>query len=174
MNAWLFRTPWWGQTLVGGLIFGALQVVLRLGDRSWVEAVVAGLLGGALFGLLLAPFLAARNRRVRDALGTDDPDLFRAATLGARGGALPADPSVREAAHRLALLQRDELLRQRRRGAAVFLVLVVVSGGLAVLVSSVFWFIAAVAAVFLAAYLLMPSRLERRAQLLAGPADTAS
>jgi hypothetical protein len=176
VRAWLLRAPWWAQALVLGLVFGGLRFLSQrfLIQDSWSDAAIIGTWSGALFGLLLGPFVAARNRRVREALGTDDPALVRRAAAAARGGAIPADPTLRQAAHRMALLQRDELVRQRRWGIPFFLLLTIFFAVGAVVLSPAFWLGAALVAVFLVAYVLLPRRLERRAVLLAGPADTAS
>jgi hypothetical protein len=171
VRAWLIRAPWWVLSLVTGGFFGLLQVLdhrVRQGE-SWGEALVVGLLGGLFFGALMGPILARVNRRYREAAGEHNVD--RLSRLGWRGwrAKVSDDPELREAARRVTLLQRDQLLRQRRWAIPVFVVVIAMDVWLA-FASSPWWLLAAVVpAAILVGNLVMPGRLERRAEELRDP-----
>ena len=172
MNAWLLKAPWWALSLVLGLLVGLLRfggaMVLR--DKDVPEAAISAVIGGVVFGLVMGPVMARRNRRTREALGTDDPDVIRRAARAARRGPVPADPTLREGARRMAELQREQLVRQRRWAVPFSVLVIAAAVYLAIAVSPAGWVLAAVFAVLLAMLLALPRRLERRAELLADPA----
>lgn len=116
MRQWLLTAPWWALSLVGGTTYTLTSTAVGrlVRDESWPEAVVSGAIPGILFGALMGPLLARRNRRFRDAAG-DIPreQHLRAAKLAQRGP-VPEDPQLRRSARRVALDHRDQLLSQRR------------------------------------------------------------
>jgi hypothetical protein len=176
VNAWFLRAPWWALALVAGGTFGGLRFLGEhfLLDESWTDSAVSGAIGGVLFGLVMGIAVARQNRRAREALGTDDPAVVRRATRAARGGPVPEEPALREAARRMAQLQHDQLVRTRRWAIPFFVLLIAGLVYLAIAVSPAGWLIVAVVAVFPVLFFVMPRRFARRAELLAGPADTAS
>jgi hypothetical protein len=149
-----------------------VQAWLR-GDESWAEAVVSGVLGGVVFGAVMGPLLARMNRRFREAAGDVPRDQLQRIARLARRGPVPEDPQLRRAAHRVALQQRDQLLRQRRWAlpllglVTAFLLWLALRGG-----GDPFpWLVVVFLIVLIAAHLLMARRLARRAELLADPED---
>ncbi len=168
----LLNAPTWVVCLVAGLGFAVTNVITRLlflGD-PWTEAVVVGGLTGVAFGAVMGPVLVRQQRRARDAAGTASGAALRRATRTAHRGAVPDDPELREAARRLALHQRGELLRQRRWGLPVFLALVALAAWVALGGDAVYWWFAAGFLILATwAYAFLPRRLARRAALLAAP-----
>jgi hypothetical protein len=158
--------------LVSGGLFGVLTTLSNhfLQDMSWGGAIVGGLLGGVVFGALMGPITARMNRRYRDAAG--DGNVDRLSRIGWRGwrATVGDDPELREAARRVALLQRDQLLRQRWWAVPFFLLMIALDVWLAVR-QSPWWLLAGLLfAGMLVGHLLMPRRLERRAEELSDPA----
>lgn len=172
VRAWLLRASWWQLGLVHGGLFGTFMVLYTRywQDSPWVVAVPAGTLGGLVFGVLMGRVSARMNKRAREAADTDDPALMRRAAVAASRGPVPQDPETRERARGLALLQREQLLRQRP-WAIPFFLLMIASDVWFALTRSPWWLIAGVIfAAMLVMHLVMPRRLERRAELLADPA----
>ena len=174
MRNWLLTAPWWTLSLVGGGIY-ALGMTLAgrfLWSETWAGAVVSGVLIGVLFGAFMGPLAAWLNRRVRDAAGDLPPDQLGRATRLARRGAVPEDPRLRRAAHRIALQQRDQLVRQRP-WAFPFLVLVLGLTLWRVLGDGeptwFWWLLMAFWLTMLAVHLHTVRHLGRRAELLADP-----
>ena len=141
-------------------------------DRSWAEAVVPAVLGGAAFGAVMGPIAARDNRRVIEAAGYLPPGKLGRAVRLARRGAVPEDPELRRAARRIAQHQRDRMRSQRWWPLFVFGVLAALSlwialdGGAAAWLG---WLGSAFFLVLLVAPTLMAGHLARRAELLAEP-----
>ncbi len=129
-----------------------------------------GGLSGIVSGAVVGPVLVRQQRRAREAAGTASAAGLRQATRAARRGAVPDDPELREAARRLALHQRRELLRQRRWGLPVFLGLTALAVWLAAGGDPVLWWFAAGFLLFATwVHAVEPRRLARRAEWLAAP-----
>ena len=149
-----------GTALAGRFLLG----------ESWPEAVVSGIFVGAFFGVEMGPLMARMNRRFREAAGDVPPDQLRRVAGLARRGAVPEDPELRRAAHPVALQQRDQLLGQRRwvlpllALLTAFLVSAALRDGEPDALS---WLVIALLLVLIAAHLLLPRHLARRAELLA-------
>lgn len=171
MRAWLIRAPWWLLALVTGGFFGFLGVLSNrfIDGESWGEALVMGLLGGVVFGVLMGLFLARMNLRFRETAGEDHVD--RLSRIGWRGwrAKVGDDPELRAAARRVTLLQRDHLLRQRRWAVPFFVFMIGLAVWLAVVRSPWHWLSALLFAGILVGHLLMPRSLERRAEELREP-----
>ena len=174
MRAWFFKAPWWQLSLVFGTVLFLVRLVgdRLLDDESWTEAAISAAIGGLVVGLVVGPMLAGQNRRAREALGTDDPDVLRRAFRTARRGAVPEDPVHREQARRVALVLRDQAQRQRPLFYAALGVLVALAVVGAVLLESVVLLLIVLVpvAVLAAVRLLLLRRFERRAELLQDPA----
>ncbi len=82
-------------------------------------------------------------------------------------GPIPPEPDIREAAHRIALQQRRELLSKRRLSAVTFAAITVLNVLLA-MTTSPWWWLAVLLFVSLASWQLwwLPSHLARRADRL--------
>ncbi|MFW3172663.1 hypothetical protein [Geodermatophilus sp. CPCC 206100] len=173
MRAWLEKAPWWVLSLVTGVFFAVWMSLAGrlLQGQSWAGAVVGGVVGGVLFGLLMGPLLARQRRRVHEAVGTDRTDLLRRAGRVAVRGSLPEDPELREAARRLALVQRSLLLRQRRWALPFFVLLLALALTFALTRTPAWpWWLAVVFfGGLLSVQVLLPRRLARRAAQLASP-----
>ncbi len=174
MRNWLLTAPWWALSLVTGAFYGVGMTVAGrfLEDESWPQAVVSGVLVGVFFGAAMGPFAARMNRRFREAAGDVPRDQLQRIARLARRGPVPEDPQVRQAAHRVALQQRDQLLAQRRwvlplLGLIVaFLLWVALRDGGGDPFS---WFVIVILLVLVAAHLLLARHLTRQAELLADP-----
>ncbi len=164
--------PAWVVGLVTGLGFAVVNTLIRtlLTDDPWTDTVVVAGLTGVLFGAVMGPVLTRQQRRAWSAAGTASSAGLRAAARAAQRGPVPGDPELREAARRLALHQRDVLLRQRRWAAPLFSLLVALAVWLAVTGAPAYWLFAAGFAL-LAAWtsVVLPRRLARRADLLTAP-----
>ena len=168
MRAWLLRAPWWAYSLFLGVFYGLGMMIVRIvrGDASWPGSLVHALVIGAFFGLIMGPFMARMNRRLLDTAGEEHADRLSRTGWGRRPERLGDDPELRAAARRVAMLQRDQLLRQRRWAVPFFVLLLGLDLWLAVVSSPWFLLAGLVMAAFLVGHLLMPRRLERRAELL--------
>lgn len=173
MRAWLIRAPWWVLALVAGLFYGVGMTVVHVarGEGSWPGTLVYGLIFGTGFGLVMGPILARINRRFRETAG--EKYIDRLSGIGWRGWQkkLGNDPELRAAARRITLLQRDQLLRQRRWAIPFFVLMIGVVVWLAVVQSPWHWLSVVLFTAFLVGHLLMPRRLERRAEELRDPAS---
>jgi hypothetical protein len=170
----LLTAPWWVLSLVYGLAMALVATLIAgFGNaESWWEAVVSGGLGGVLFGTLVGPVLARSNRRLRDAAGDVPRDQLHRVVVLARRGPVPEDPRLRQAARRVALDQRQQVLAQRW-WTLPFIALVItgmVWGALsAVEPAWVWWVMAAFFTPLAGSHLVLPRQLARRAELLADP-----
>ena len=173
MRAWFVKAPWWQLSLLlGSVVFLVRFAADRfLEDESWTESAISAAAGALVFGLVIGPILAGQNRRAREALGTDDPDVLRRAFRTARRGPIPEEPVHREQARRVALVLRDQVQRQRPLFYAALLVLVACAVIVAVLLESALLLLLVLAPVVLLAgvRLLLLRRFERRAELLRDP-----
>ena len=169
MTAWLLSARWWQVGLVSAVPLG---VVLALVERfargdSWTEAlaleVVAGLLRGGVAGALTT----ARLREDADGMPSETYARVERAT---RRGPVPESPEERAAAHD-PVLSRPVVVRASRTPSAVLfsgLALLTAVGG--VTRSPWWWVVTGVCvALVVVAVLVVPRRLERRAELLAEP-----
>lgn len=176
MRNWLLTAPWWAHALLLGSVYGLGNVLTGrfLGGESWTEAVVSGAVVGALFGAVTGPLSARMNRRFREAAGDVPRDQLQRIARLARRGPVPEDPQLRRAAHRVALQQRDQLLRQRRWALPLlglvmaFLLWLALRDGAG---DPFPWLAVVFLLALIAAHLLVARRLARRAELLADPED---
>ncbi len=171
MRAWLLTAPWWALALVHGTFFGTVMGLwTRLGQGApWGVAIPAGLLGGIFFGVFMGVFTARQNRRVREAAGGDGLEALSRLPVFGRKKALAERPELREASRQVVLHQRDTILRQRRWAVPLFGLLLALEVWLALTGSAWFWLAVALVGTLLVGHLVMPRRLERRAEELRGP-----
>lgn len=158
--------PWWLLSLTLGLYFAAVTLIADLVfDRSswngdWTGLVVAHLLGGAVFGAVMGPVTARKDRQEREAVGADRQD-HRRASAALRGRGVPPDARVRELAVRLGERRLAEMHHQQ--WASVVVAALLVLALLAAVLDSPWWLLGVLA---LAAVLAMswwePRRLRRR------------
>lgn len=170
MRAWLFRAPWWSFVLLNAVGFGAAMAVMnRLWGDPWQSALVTWLVCGGVYGALLGLLPGRRDRYVRAIAG--EPCADRLAWLGwlRRQPGMDSDPELREAARRVAVAHRTLVLRQGLWAVPVFAVMLFVSGRLALDRSPWYWLAVFFFAAFLAAHVLVPRLLGRRAEELAAP-----
>lgn len=173
MNRWIVRASWWQLALVLGSAVALVRLVASriLRDEAWRESLLGAAVGGATFGLVVGPVLAWRSRRVREALGTDDPGVIRRAARVARRGPVPEDPTAREQGHRMAAELRDQALSARPLTCAAIVLL----AGLAVVAALVAGEVALLVvllplpAAMGALAWWVPRRYGRRAELLGSP-----
>ena len=171
MRAWLIRASWWQRALLLGSYFGLVMALNAryLQGESWSHAAVGGLLSGIFFGAVMGPITARLSKRYRAEAG--DENLDRLAGLGWFGWRrkVADDPDLRAAARRVTLLQRDQLLRQRPWAIPFFVLVLALDVWLSVTQSRWWWLAGVFFAAMLVAHLLMPRRLERRAEELHEP-----
>ena len=174
VRQWLLTAPWWVLSLLSGAGYSLMATATGrfVGDESWPEAVVSGVIPGIFFGAVMGPVIARRNRRFRDAAGDIPRDqLLRVAKLAQRGSA-PEDAELRRAAHRVALDQRDQVVSQRRWVLpllgliVVFLIWATLRDGES---DGFSWLVITFLLVVIAGHLVMAWHLARRAELLADP-----
>jgi hypothetical protein len=109
---WLLTAPWWALSLIAGCV-QALGMTLAgrlLWSASWAEAVVSGVLIGTFFGAFMGPLMARMNRRFGEAAGDGPRDQLQWVARLARRGPVPEDAELRQAARRVALQQREQLV----------------------------------------------------------------
>jgi Flp pilus assembly protein TadB len=170
VRTWLLTAPRWVHRAVSGVLFGGFMTVfLGLEDGgSWPAAVLGGVVGGLLFGLVMGSWSHRTARGTRAAIGELGPRERRIAARASWRGDVPADPDVCRAAVRMIDHQLALYLPLRTFTlvvGALFLAGYVVA---AVLSSPWWWAAAAFWAGMLALSLLAPGRLRRRRALLTG------
>lgn len=132
---------------------------------EWAASVVGGFLGGAVSGVLMWLFV---NRFVptNAALLGLTRDQQRAAKRGAVRGLVPVDPIVRDAAFRLAVVNRDLLRRIRWFSTTMFLVLSVTCAIAAISWSRWWWLAFAWFVAMLIVHFGSRRSVERRVEVL--------
>lgn len=164
VRAYLLGAPRWLLGLIQGLFFGVGMTVFSLvtTDRHWAGAVIGGLFGGVVFGLVMAPIAYRQNKGVREASGLTSPDDQRAALRAAVRGPVPSNPHIREAALRIAAQQRQEVLSKRLFSIVTFVAIGALNIFLAVTESPWWWFSVILFASLLSWQLWLPGHLARR------------
>ncbi len=171
MRAYLLSAPRWLLGVIQGLFFGAGMTIFSLvtSDRDWTGAAISGLFGGVVFGCLMAPVAYRQNKAVREASGLVSPGHQRAALRASVRGPIPADPDIREAAHRIAAQQRREVLSKRPFTIVTFVAIGALNVFLAVTQSPSWWVSVILFGSLLGWQLWLPGHLARRqARLRAG------
>ena len=171
MRLRLAMSPWWVQGLVYGSFFGAAMTVFAIfRTGAWLPSLLGGLVGGALFGLVMGRSMAKLNLVLLRGLEGFSRADQRAIVRGSWRGPIPSDPRQREAAAVLLRGRRDNLLATRRWSIIVFGAAIVLYVVLAVTQTWLWWFGAALFLVFLVLTLTSVSRMDRRLALLADDA----
>lgn len=170
MNAWLLRARWWQVGLVAAVPLTVVFVLAgrAVRDQSWPEALV----GGAVVGLLCGGIVAAVCvPRLREDAQEMPLSTYARVDRATRWGPVPADPEERAAAHRLLVHRLTRIRETRTRARAGQVAMAVVGAALALGSSPWWWLVVALAAALLVGSPVLVARLERRAHLLAEPAD---
>ena len=163
------RPAWQLAGLFGGPFAALSAATFALMGGPLPAALVAGLLGGASFGGILGPVLAARQRTLWRRILAKAPPLppggLRQAVIAVRGGPIPDDPAVRRyaiglAAAQLLALQRRPQVISKAVWTCVAATVACVLG--AVLVSPAWLLPATAVAGLLAHTLTIPGRVRRR------------
>ena len=174
VRLWLLTIPWWAQSLVFGFLWTVLITSTGrfLHDESWTQAMVPAVITGVLVGAAIGLMAARDHRRFRETAGTLSPHRLRQAARLALRGPVPDDLGLRQSARRMALQQREEIVRPRRWALPFFVSVLVLAVWLALTSSPAWpgWVLSAVLVPTLAEQLLLPRRLASRAELLADPA----
>lgn len=171
MNAWLLRASRWQLTVLMGLLVAPVLVLLfrSVGERSWPAALLMGIVSAVVCAPLLG-LLTARGIRDSTPVLQGLPEVERARVeLAARRGPVPADAEVRRAALHLVQVRRSAVRATRSRALACATALVLVSGFLALARSPWWWIAVAAGLAMTVAVLVLPRRLDRRAELLREP-----
>ncbi|NEK85864.1 hypothetical protein GCU60_08825 [Blastococcus saxobsidens] len=169
MNEWLAGASRAQLALVMGLfcgIGGALGVVVIAGE-GWAGALPAAIGAGLGGGLIGATLLHGQLRRRAEALGPLPAATRRAAERASLRGPVPEDPGTRAAAHALARTALAEHRRRRVVGIVSALFVLAMLVFLAVQASPWWWAgVAAAIGLLVHGWVVLPRRLERRAELL--------
>ena len=168
MNAWLVRVRWWQVGLLAALPLGVVFALMSrfVRDHSWSEALVSGLFTGLLCGGIVGVMVSSR---LREDVGDMPVETYERVERATRRGPVPADPEERAAAHELLVSRLVAVRAQRTPGTVVLGVLAVITAVGAVTRSPWWWAVTGSCAALLVLVLAIPGRMERRAQLLAGP-----
>ena len=174
MRSRLISGPVWVHMTFSGVVFGVLTTArLVLQDLAWDEAVLAGVVQGAFFGLVFGWWShrqAEQGRAVLDALPSA---RRREAVRAASRGPAPVDPGVRAVALDLVRDQQAQLRRQRPLGSVVLLGFVSLTAYVAISSSPWYWLaVGLFAAASIGVLVLVPRRLHTRARVLQPSAAT--
>jgi hypothetical protein len=162
----LRNAPLWVVSLTMSVFVGTWMTVFGyLEHGNWTRAIFSGLITGVLFGATMGPTLARKRARAMAATDNMSARDLRVAGRAVRGGPVPLDPKIRQAAEWLATNELNELTRFRWVGLILFLFLTV-SSVLFALTSPWWWLSAAAILFFFAFCLLRPSHLKRRIEIL--------
>jgi hypothetical protein len=168
VTAWLLRARWWQVGLVSAV---PLAVVIALVGRfargeSWTAALALGVVAGPLCGGVVGALTTARLREDADGV---PPETYASVDRATRRGPVPTDPGERAAAHRLLTARLARIRATRTRSLVLQGALAVVGAALALTGSPWWWLLVVLAVVLLVTGPIVVARLERRAELLAGP-----
>ncbi|GAA3594178.1 hypothetical protein GCM10022223_06500 [Kineosporia mesophila] len=172
----MLTAPWWKLALIQGTFFGvSMAVCWRLYDRETPIAISITLwvIAGIVFGVIMGRISARNNQQIIAASGLTDRDEIQQAARASRRGPVPADPHIRQAAHKMAMQFLVMSESQRKSSLACFGIGTPVYLVVAFLHS--FWWLlaAAVFAVMFVRTLRQSDRLARRVIDL-GPAEELS
>lgn len=175
MRWYLMNAPAWVLSVITGLSFGILMAIgfallsSAIGDTqatSLTFSIVAGAIGGLIFGAAMGPFAAMRHRHMRSVLGPLSAEDLAVVLRAVARGPVPADPELRQAAGRLARLKLDDLRRNRIWTTLIFVLFGLLEAYEAVVTSAWFWLGALLFAYFILLQLWLPRRLRRRIERL--------
>ncbi|WP_028921396.1 hypothetical protein [Pseudonocardia acaciae] len=175
MRWYLMNAPAWVLSVITGLAFGLLMTIAfaLLSSAIWNTPatsltfdIVAGAIGGLIFGAVMGPFAAMRYRHVRSVLGPLSAEDLAVVLRAVARGPVPADPELRQAAGRLARLKLDDLRRNRVWTTLIFVLFLLLEVREAVVTSPWFWLAAVLFAYFILLQLWLPRRLRRRIERL--------
>lgn len=171
----LLTAPRWVVGVVAGVYFGAFMGLQEgLLHGRWADALIEGAIAGVAFGLFYGVFMHRRLGRYRKALGGVPQRDVRRATRETRKGRVPEDAAIRQAVYRVLDLQLGELRRQRLWAPAFFVLLFSLSVVLALTQTPWWWVTVPCWLGLLVMYLVLPSRLQRRLELLRDGTDELS
>jgi len=168
MRERMLHAPAWVLAVVSGTIFGLFWVLwMHYGEGdSWTASLVQGGLMGLVFGAIMGPVQHRQQRGVREVADGSPEGLSKRVRRAAFRGPVPAEPTVREAAHGLVLAQLAQLDRQRRWASPFFLLLAALGVFQAVIDNPLWWLAVVLWTAGAVAHPYLRSRLRRRADLL--------
>jgi hypothetical protein len=173
------RVPIWVPSALCGIAFGVAvgAYTVAVSDETSVGTVVTGgiigLLGGTIFGFVIARKFEQQRGPVEDAVADLPEDQRGVAVRSVEGGPAPADPDVRRAALRAAESKRDMITRTWRVNTVVSVVALAGFVFLAIASSPLWWVGTAAFAVWFPLHLTSRRRIEQRIALLSGEAPEA-
>jgi hypothetical protein len=167
VNERLMKAPRWVLCLINAGILGAFWILfLRfLAGETWTGALSQGAPFGVVCGLMTGLMLHAQFRRLREAV-RDEEVAGRVAGRPTLYGPIPEDPGERAATARLIDHQLVQIGRRRVLTIVLQVGVIAVGGYLAVTRSPWWWAAVALGVFLLVGSLVLPGRLERRAELL--------
>ena len=170
MRTWLLDLPRWKRAVVLGTTFGALMTLYAVltQDVGWVGALLGGVVGGALFGLIMSRTMFPQEPELRAVVAASRAAGRRQVSRATWRGPIPDDPAVRAAAAAAIAYQLPILERQRRWAPVFFLVMAVVAGALALTTAPWYWAAVAFFVAMLIVQLVLPGHVRRRAELQDG------
>ncbi|QXG77692.1 hypothetical protein KUM42_09440 [Modestobacter sp. L9-4] len=170
MRTWLLTAPRWVHRVASGVLFGGLTAVFYglEDDHSWTAALVGGVAGGVLFGLVMGSWSYRTARGTHAVVAGLTPAQRRTAARVSWHGPAPHDPAVRAAAVRM-IDHQLALYLPLRAFTLIVGVLMLALYVMAALVSSPWWWLVVPVWVgMITLSLLAPARLRRRRALLTG------
>lgn len=133
---------------------------------SWPRDIIGGLVAGIFFGVVMGRWAIGMIRAGSEAAGDLPARDLKTAQRAAQRGPVPLDPDIRRAAARLADHNLKQSLRVRWLGPIPFTFMTADYVWLAVGGTPWWWAAAAASAALAVAYLIWPSRLRRRSEVL--------
>lgn len=171
MRRWMLRAPFRAGAVVGGVPFAVgFALFLRIGaDASWLEALVAGVVGGLLVGAATGGFVVWQQRELRQDFGDDYEEFASLPLFGRRTALERSRPEIREATARSLLRSKEKALRSRRWAVPLAVALLGLEVWMALTRAPHFWLFAAVFVGLLAAQFALPGWIDREVARLRRP-----
>ncbi len=172
------RDLWWVQAMLSGVVFGVVMGLFAAEQSHGfgvAAGLVAGSIGGVLFGLVVAWVirrqLVARDRRTAAVTAGLTAERRIQALRASRRGPVPGDPAIRAAAAGLTHDDLEQSISHRSKNLTSFSIIGLLDLVLALTSSRWYWPAVLMFAAVIVAQLRQPQALRRRLALLNPAAD---